>query len=188
MTTSLDVRTGLLRTLRRDLIGPGPEDDDLHRERLPGTDKPSSWYMAGFIVPVEDESAAVAQGESDLGQDDEDRLANDVGEDQADAEIGPGAAADNEEPEAPPPARRFFPVSLGLTVLLDPGVTALQVVVNWGDYVTEPPLPPEVLAADASGHAPRVDWVRIPRESRATITIGDGRGGPLLLPDSAARR
>jgi len=32
--TSTDVRARLVDTLRRDLIGPGPQDTDLTRERL----------------------------------------------------------------------------------------------------------------------------------------------------------
>ena len=38
-----------------------------------------------------------------------------------DADGAGGAAADNEEPEAPNARRRFLPSSVGLTVLLDPG-------------------------------------------------------------------
>ena len=40
----------LVETLRRDLIGPMPEDADLARELLPLP--PSSWYLAGYLVSV----------------------------------------------------------------------------------------------------------------------------------------
>ena len=43
------VRGRLVDVLRRDLIGPGPEDADLHREVL--AENPSRWYLTGFLAP-----------------------------------------------------------------------------------------------------------------------------------------
>jgi hypothetical protein len=43
------VRARLVDTLRRDLIGPGPEDSDLAREVL--KENPSRWYLTGFLAP-----------------------------------------------------------------------------------------------------------------------------------------
>jgi len=44
MADSVDVRTGLVETLRCDLIGPGPDDADLCDERL--KENPWRWYLA----------------------------------------------------------------------------------------------------------------------------------------------
>jgi hypothetical protein len=49
------VRTRLVDTLRRDLIGPGPEDTDLARELL--KENPSRWYLTGFLAPSLDSEA-----------------------------------------------------------------------------------------------------------------------------------
>jgi hypothetical protein len=50
---SRTVRTHLVETFRRDLIGPGPgpEDADLATERL--NENPSRWYLAGFLAPTD---------------------------------------------------------------------------------------------------------------------------------------
>lgn len=48
--SAADVRARIVNTLRRDLIGPGPDDADLARERL--KDNPSRWYLAGFLAPA----------------------------------------------------------------------------------------------------------------------------------------
>jgi hypothetical protein len=57
MATSNEIRRGIVDTFRRDLIGPlpvsvQPSDSDLERERL--NDRPSRWYLAGFIAPTDD--------------------------------------------------------------------------------------------------------------------------------------
>ena len=49
---SLDVRASIVTAFRRDLIGPGPQDADLARERL--NENPSRWYLTGFLAPAED--------------------------------------------------------------------------------------------------------------------------------------
>jgi hypothetical protein len=47
-TSAAGIRGRLVDTLRRDLIGPGPEDGDLARELL--KNNPSRWYLAGFLA------------------------------------------------------------------------------------------------------------------------------------------
>jgi hypothetical protein len=191
MTTSLDVRSQLLEDFRRDLIGPGPGDADLARERLAET-PPSRWYLAGFIAPVETEDATddtdpSTQDEADLDIEPADR---------ADAEA---KAADDEEPEAPNSHRRLFPSSVGLTVFVDQAAERIDVEVSWGDYRTEPPLPEALLEPDPpSGAAggddakrpdrPRVDWVRAPKTRSLSLPIEDGRGRETIVPESAAEQ
>ena len=183
--SSIQVRASLVRALRRDLIGPEPdgaEDADLHRERL--SEKPSSWYLAGFIAPDRDEAAAVnAEGEAAVA-DDTDLFADEDG----DNPLAPGEAGSEEEiGEAPTGHRRFFPASIGLTVLVDPDVTALDVRVTWGDYVTEPPVPPAILRSEGGEEPRRVDWIRKPREATVTLSVArEGRADPVVVPDSAA--
>ncbi|WP_372397141.1 DISARM system helicase DrmA [Azospirillum sp. HJ39] len=185
MTTSADVRAHLVTTLRRDLVGPGPEQDDeyLSRERL--SENPSRWYLTGFLAPSDDAPAP------DDPQTQEER---DIFADLSDDE---GAAADEGETEAPSARRRFLPSSIGLTVLLAPEVTDLQAVVSWGDYVTEPPLPPTILLEPAEDRGedgggkksakPKVEWVRVPRRSVVRLPLPDPDGrGAVIVPDSAA--
>jgi hypothetical protein len=100
-----------------------------------------------------------------------------------------GAAGDQELPEAPVTRHRFHPSSIGLTVLLPPSVHEVEAVVTWGDYRTEPPLPPELLTPPDDGSvpdrrkAPEVEWVRKPQERTLRIPLGQARH-TLAVPDS----
>ena len=108
--------------------------------------------------------------------------------------------ADNEEPEAPNARRRFLPSSIGLTVLLDPDVKEIEARISWGDYRTEPRLPETVLLPDPPSEElgedgkpkrierPLVDWVRIPKERIVALPVREGRGGPIVVPESAAEQ
>ena len=163
------VRRWMVETLRRDLVGPGPDDADLARERLGET--PSRWYLTGFITPADD-----APDADDLAAQEEQENAVEG----RDAGGAGGAAGDDGDAEPATTKLRFLPSSLGLTVLLPPDVKELDVELTWGDYVTEPPLPPTLLiegpadGADGKAAVPNVDWVRIPR--RQTLRLpGPGR-------------
>jgi hypothetical protein len=195
MTNSVDIRAHIVDVFRRDLIGPGPQDGDLANERL--NESPARWYLAGFLAPAEDPLALDGvDNENDPSAQEEMEI--EVEEPDADG-VG-GAATDNEEPEAPNARRRFLPSSVGLTVLLDPNVTSIEARVSWGDYRTEPPLPeaillpeplPEELGEDGKPkrtERPIVDWVRTPKDRVVVLPIKDGRGGPVVVPESAAEQ
>ena len=195
MTNPVDIRAQIVDVFRRDLIGPGPQDADLSSERL--NESPARWYLAGFIAPAED--ALALDGDDDENDPSaQEELEIDV--EELDAVGAGGAATDNEEPEAPNARRRFLPSSVGLTVLLDPDVTSIEARVSWGDYRTEPPLPeaillpeplPEELGEDGKPkrmERPMVEWVRTPKDRVVALPIKDGRGGPFLVPDSAAEQ
>ncbi len=195
MTNSVDIRAHIVDVFRRDLIGPGPQDGDLANERL--NESPARWYLAGFLAPAEDPLSL------DGDDDENDPSAQEEMEidvEEPDADGAGGAATDNEEPEAPNARRRFLPSSIGLTVLLDPDVTSIEARVSWGDYRTEPPLPeaillpeplPEELGEDGKRkrtERPMVDWVRSPKDRVMVLPIKDGRGSPIVVPESAAEQ
>ena len=53
-TTPVDsraVRERLVEALRLDLVGPW-SGHELDGERLPGRERPSNWYVAGFLIPT----------------------------------------------------------------------------------------------------------------------------------------
>ena len=101
-------------------------------------------------------------------------------------------------PDAPSTKRRFLPSSIGLTVLLPPEVKEIEARISWGDYHTEPPLPEDVLIPADAGEKdedgkekpkkrPMVDWVRKPQERMVRLAVSDdGRGEPVVVPESAA--
>ena len=154
MTRPVEVRARLVDILRRDLVGPGPQDQDLARERL--SENPSRWYLTGFITPEQDE----VEADDPAVQEEEEREA------EQEPGSGAGAAAGDDEPsEAPVTHRRFLPSSIGLTVLLPMDVVSIEARVSWGDYVTEPPLPEGTLLSgdNEDGSSGRhVRWVRVP--------------------------
>src|ERR1017187_9794470 len=144
MTTSVEIRANLVDTFRRDLVGPHPtKDRDLARERL--NESPSRWYLTGFLAPVDD-PLSVAGEPADVDPAIQEEMEIDV--EEPDVDGAGGAAGDTEEPEMPNARRRFLPSSVGLTALLDPDITEIEVHVSWGDYRTEPPLPETVLLPD----------------------------------------
>ena len=50
MITSAEVREKLVETLELDLVGPWP-GHPLETEQLRERDRPSRWYLTGFLVP-----------------------------------------------------------------------------------------------------------------------------------------
>jgi hypothetical protein len=190
---SLDVRSSIVDVFRRDLVGPGPQDADLARERL--SDNPSRWYLTGFLAPAQD---PLAQDGPPTREDDpatQEEMEIDL-EEPAEEGAG-GAAGDDAPPEAPSAKRRFLPSSIGLTVLLPPDVTELEARVSWGDYRTEPPLSTELFLPEEGEDTsedgkrkkkerPFVEWVREPKEQTVRVTVPDGRGSPVVVPESAA--
>jgi hypothetical protein len=181
MTRPVEVRARLVDILRRDLFGPGPQDEDLARERL--SENPSRWYLTGFIAPAEEEPAE----DDPAAQEEEDREA------EADLGSGAGGAAGDEEPsDAPAARRRFLPSAIGLTVLLPMAVDQIEARVSWGDYVTEPPLPAGALSPQEDGEVPsqrHVDWVRVPQQRSVALTVPRDPASPSArqwVPDSSA--
>jgi hypothetical protein len=186
MTTSAEVRDRLVTKLRRDLFGPHPDVDlDLAREVLP--EKPSRWYVGGFIVPAYDGTRPKAEDAEEAAEQAEDQL---LGNETLDSAI----EIDADEQEAPeqPPKDRFLPSSTGLTVVLPEDVGEIELRATWGDYKIEPPLPDELLLPEASGSGERMPerpqglrWVRIPAEARLTLDVTRNNAGR-ALPGSAA--
>lgn len=48
---SLEVRARLVEALKLDLVGPWA-GHELGAEQLPGRERPSNWYVAGFLIPT----------------------------------------------------------------------------------------------------------------------------------------
>ena len=168
---------------------------DLANERL--NESPSRWYLTGFLAPAEDPLGL--DGVDDEGDPSaQEEMEIDV--EEPDADGAGGAAGDNEEPEAPNARRRFLPSSVGLTVLLDPDVTEIEARISWGDYRTEPRAargdPPPGAAARGTrrgrqAEAHRASAGRLGPESQGagrSSARSDGRGDPIVVPESAAEQ
>ncbi|MBS0243919.1 MAG: hypothetical protein JSS20_17230, partial [Proteobacteria bacterium] len=141
-------------------------------------------YLTGFIAPASDSPDTE---EDDPAKQEEMEL--DAGEPES--EGSGGAAGDQDLPEAPVTRRRIQPSSIGITVLLPVTAPSFEAIVTWGDYRTEPPLPPELLtppdepdAATDRRKAPEVEWVRLPNKRRLNVQL-DGPRFTVPVPDSA---
>jgi hypothetical protein len=186
VTPSVEVRARLVDLLRRDLFGPHPAlDPDLEREVL--QDKPSRFYVGGFIVPAFDGAPAAAD-EDEEAEDAADQL---LAAETLDSPIEP--KADKQEAPDQPPRDRFLPSSIGLTVMLPEEVREIELVATWGDYRAEPPLPralilPEVAeAGEKKPERPQgIRWVRSP--GKATLTLDVSRNAWAFPCRGAPRR
>src|SRR6266446_6476562 len=175
------IRSRLVDTLRRDLIGPGPNDSDLAHERLKSN--PSRWYLAGFLAPALD---GISEGAESL-EDEGDPVLSDEAPDP-ETGTGGGRAADDPADDEPSARKSRVPSSCGLTVLVDAATKEVDVTVSWGDYVTIPPLPEEVFVDDKASFDPayrNVQWQRVPGQATVRLPVPEGRGRPKLIPGSA---
>ena len=116
-TESAEVREQIARALRLDLIGPWA-GHALADERLRGWERPSNWYLTGFLVP----RGAPVEQRGDADVDDEPEVAERAG-------LGDDSTEDRRAAK-----KGFFPSSMGLSFLVSEGVDALEVLVRWGDY------------------------------------------------------
>lgn len=178
------VRGRLVETLRRDLIGPDPRDADLAEETL--KDNPSRWYLTGFLAP------APVEGADDATTIDEPGDMLTAADEGADPETGAARAADDVPADDPAPRRALAPSACGLTVLIDARAETAEVLVTWGDYVTEPPLPPEVFVDETAAYDPKhqnVLWRRVPGEATVVIPVPKpGERVVRMLAGSAGRQ
>jgi hypothetical protein len=114
--TSAEVRSKLVEALRLDLVGPGIDLGDPEEVLVQA---PSRWYLTGFLVPL----GAKAEQRIDETADDDLDQAGEAGGDDEDVPT--------EKASARP---RYFPSSIGASVLVPAGTTSLKVCVRWGDY------------------------------------------------------
>jgi hypothetical protein len=112
----LEVRKGLVDALRLDLVGPSDKLGN-PAEILPQA--PSRWYLTGFLVPLDAGASQRADEQSaeelELGGESE----------TADEDVTPEPAAARQ---------RYFPSSIGVSVLVPGDQARLTVNVYWGDY------------------------------------------------------
>lgn len=145
--TSLDVRKRLTEALKLDLVGPW-RGHELAEERLQGWERPSHWYLTGFLIPT----GTPPEQRSDPDADDEMEEVPEKG----------GLIEENTE-ERKAAKRSFFPSSMGLSLLVGQATRELEVHVSWGDYA-----PDEFEIPESKTLAV---WQRKPREEVMTLSL-----------------
>ena len=164
LKTADEVRKALIQTLQLDLIGPS-HSSKYAEECLPGwgLERPSGWYLTGFLVPSGTPAAERADDDAD---------------DDFDAEVPERSGLAEESAQHGKRAkRRFFPSSMGLSFLVRPGAETIRVTLTWGDYR-------RAKREDWAGR--QVDaWVREPRTETVPIPLGaSGPHRPRPVPGS----
>jgi len=139
---SVDVRSKLLEALRLDLIGPS-ETLGAAQEVLPQS--PSRWYLSGFLVPLDS-----------APEDKCDETANDD-LDEAGETGGAGGADDDDQPDKGAVRVRYFPSSIGASLLVPASAKLLKIRASWGDYK---------LSKDS-----KEEWERTPRAESVVIDL-----------------
>ena len=165
-TTPLEVRDRLVEALELDLVGPGP-GHPLAEERLPGWERPSNWYLTGFLIPVRsaEEEAGDVDSDEEVDEPQEDDPSDDGAEDRTAAK------------------RRYFPSSLGLSTLVAAGVAAIRVTVRWGDYTVGEQAAEEDGESDSESRSrPRRVWQRTPQERTIEVPLSGSSSVPRVIP------
>ena len=159
---SLEVRSRLVEALKLDLVGPWA-GHALGAEQLPGRERPSNWYVAGFLIPT----GTPPDRSGDVDEDD-------------DFDTVPESAglAEESNDERKAARKAFFPSSIGLSFLVAETCRQLAVTVRWGDYASAD-------IEEEDGGKTSV-WQRTPREAARSIPLGDD-AGPIVrdVPGSA---
>jgi hypothetical protein len=163
VTSSAQARDTLIDALELDLIGPGP-DDEHAEEKLSEFERPTRFYLTGFLVPTDAPETLARDSNSnetiDGFLDDE--------------EPGDDAAA----PESDPGRRLFLPTSIGLSALVDARESQLSVELLYGEYALGP--------APTEQKPERKAWHRAQRLHKVTLELPakDRRSIRVEVPDS----
>lgn len=161
-SSSLEVRERLVEALKLDLVGPWA-GHGLAEERLNIRDRPSTWYLTGFLIP----EGTPPDKSSDADEDDD--LVGEIPESAGLAEES------NEERKAA--KKGFFPSSMGLSFLLPEETRSLNITVRWGDYRKG--------EIEGSDDKPLAVWQRHPRETAVTVRLAAAVDPAVYdLPDS----
>lgn len=143
----VEVRSQLIETLQLDLIGPTyslGDPQEVLRQR------PSTWYLTGFLVPTD--------ASEDQRVDAESADTMDVMEER-------GGTDDASAPDKPSARRSFMPSSMGLSFLVARESSKLDITVTWGDYK---------LQSDGPEDSAAILWHRTPRSESFTLEIPKG--------------
>ena len=119
MSSSSKIRSELVEALKLDLVGPDNDHAFAH-ELLP--DAPSRWYLSGFLVPSEAPA---------------DQKTDETSTEEIDSGGDTSGTDDDTEPDRAAARKSILPSSMGLSVLVAPGVETLNATVAWGDYIYE---------------------------------------------------
>jgi hypothetical protein len=173
---ALEARRRLIEALELDLVGPGRGLGD-PEEMLHPRERPSNWYLTGFLIPSKSPEESSAPSDVDAGDELDEPLEND-------------GSGDEEGSDRASAKKQYFPSSMGISTLVPAATRALSVTVRWGDYalLASTDVVVDGDGAEGSGEGGsslmRV-WRRAPRERELELELAGsdaGGGEPWVLP------
>ena len=163
LTRPVEVRTRLREALELDLVGPWA-GHPLADERLRGWERPSNWYLTGFLVRA---GRRLSSGATRM----QTTTSRPRSRKKRDSATIPAKTVD-------PPKRVSFPRRWVLSFLVGESVEALEVTVRWGDYH----LVQEGAGRRTAMEAPAIKWTAPgPRLEQVVCGVG-GSGLPARRP------
>jgi hypothetical protein len=158
----VEVRAQLADALRLDLVGPGEvlgaEGRVLGDVREILLQRPSTWYLTGFLVPLD---AAPEQKTDEQGTEELDEGGDTQGFDDA------------VTPDRPAARVRYLPSSIGASLLVAADAKQLKVIIRWGDYKVH---------QDGEGEAASSVWDRTACEEEVVVVLPDKTEQPHEQP------
>lgn len=158
MTSSPAVRDDLAKQLRVDLIGPWDDPEEEFQQNVGGS--PRDRYAVALLAPRDAEAAPDTDADdfAVAGEDDE----------------------DDQDP-APAPARaHMFPSSFGLTFVVEPEATRINVAVSWGSYIKA-----KSGTITTEKGADATVWKRVPMSGSVEVDLTVREATVTPLPDDA---
>ena len=141
---SVDVRKYLVEALKLDLVGPcgglGTPNEVL-------TQSPSRWYLTGYLIPSDAPDVQRVDPSS---------------ADEVDQGGEASAGDDGATPEPASARQRYFPSSMGLSVIVPAATKQLRVAVRWGDYR---------LRTETDGKGGGEEWERTQKGEELTLNV-----------------
>src|SRR5665213_898934 len=166
--TSLEIRDGLVDVLNLDLVGPNNAHQSLSKEVL--DEPPSRRYLTGFLAPK------VTGGKIEPAGDE--LVAEEVDGDPKESAVR--ATDDNASKEGSAARKAFFSTSMGLSFFVKAGVQRVKVIVRWGDYQSQEPVPKKV--EDEEHGMKTGNWTREPKERVIDLPLPAKTGTPVVTP------
>jgi hypothetical protein len=145
---SLEVRERLVEALKLDLVGPWGAGHPFAEEKLRGWERPSKWYLTGFLIP----SGTPPEESGDADEDDE----------MEEVPKSEGSAEESTE-DRKAAKKGYFPSSMGLSFLVSRETSEIVAWVRWGDYTRG-----EIGGEDDK---PLPIWQRRPREETIVVAL-----------------
>ena len=158
--TSAEVRDEILKAFRMDIVGPDTRpayhDDHMANVEVITSTHPSSFYLIGYLTPIEGSTASLPGNDAPEIQDILPGM-------EDDEEHGVAGGEDSDGGNETRQRKRLNPTSLGLTAFVAPDCPYIDVSLRYADYHAHPQIPDEILDGSSKVAPKDITWHRKPK-------------------------